>query len=215
MLGYLGYRAARGQWNLYQKSRKQKGGPWTLTAVMFLALPFTVLEMLVKLAQESPWFWAWLPGNLILALIAVASSGLFARRKFESKVVTVYARREADLTSAAAMRTRVAQLSRTQPDLAPARTQPDLPEVPDDDDNGPEDLFLGSCPACPSPAGVPCRREAGNTAPMVLVREQPLAFCHFERIAASVRAGHVPLADLAARFGGQLPEPLAGMLKGT
>jgi hypothetical protein len=30
-----------------------------------------------------------------------------------------------------------------------------------------------------------------------------------------VRAGHVPLADLAARFGGQLPEPLAGMLKGT
>jgi hypothetical protein len=212
MLGYLGYRAARGQWRSYRKSRKQPGGPWTFTAVLFCILPMTVLWMLAAAAALSAVFWALLGVNLILVLLALASSGLIGRtalsRQAQRKYDRVTARPHG--LSPAALRERAALLQELQGQQKVLERRTSPPATPGASTAAREqriaDLFSVTCPeqSCRAPETVPCVMGLGIG--VAIVRKEPLAFCHFERMGAAVRYGTATADDIFAQFGNNVPE---------
>jgi hypothetical protein len=55
MIGYLGYRAARGQWRMYARSRKVKGGPNTPAAWLFTLDVFAVTGVILYGGTQQWW----------------------------------------------------------------------------------------------------------------------------------------------------------------
>jgi len=96
---------------------------------------------------------------------------------------------------AVAMRALAAQLREQEAaELAPVREQRVA------------DLFSVPCPvpACAAAETVPC--AMGRGAPYAVVRKQPLAFCHLERMGAALRYGTATADDILAQFGNNVPE---------
>lgn len=85
------------------------------------------------------------------------------------------------------------------------------PDVQADRDEGERllgDLFSAECPDClqvpgATGAGLPCAMGIGI--PVAMVRRQPLAFCHYSRMAAAIASGAADRDEVIARFGGRLP----------
>jgi len=230
MIGYLGYRAARGQVRMYRKSRNQPGGPWTVTAVLFCILPFTVLWMLVLAVQFSGLFWVLLGVNVLLALLAAGP--LITSRAAVARASAQYERQAAkqnwepsgdELLERAVL---LEELEAAQvPFPAPAEYQvtpapaPEREPDPWRDDLRAEQaagaaeraarvarLFTAACPeeTCKAPVTVPCNMGIGI--PVALVDKQRVLFCHLLRMRDAVRYGSAAEDDILAQFGNNVPE---------
>jgi hypothetical protein len=200
VIGYLGYRAARGQWRLYKKSRAQKGGPWTFLAVLFTVLPFTVLWMAVSAAQGQLWGSLVSGGvNAALVFLVLLDSG---RVKRPAKAPALL---EASPQQAAgAMRERAAQLRELERG-SDDRAGRDAAER----DRRVADLLSVPCPEESCLAGIRtgCVLGSGQPAPAVaVVRKRPLLLCHLERMKDSVRYGTASSDDILAQFDNTAPE---------
>lgn len=70
-------------------------------------------------------------------------------------------------------------------------------------------LFSVPCPvlSCLAAETVPCAMGIG--VPVALVRKDPLAFCHTERMGAAVRYGTATADDIFAQFDNNVPEGTA------
>jgi hypothetical protein len=71
------------------------------------------------------------------------------------------------------------------------------------------DLFSVPCPEllCEAPETVSCVLRPGLA--LVVVRKDPLALCHLERMGAAVRYGSATADDILAQFGNNVPEGAA------
>jgi hypothetical protein len=71
------------------------------------------------------------------------------------------------------------------------------------------DLFSVPCPVvpCAAPEAVSC--VMGRSAAFAIVRKDPLAFCHTERMGAAVRYGTATADDIFAQFDNNVPEGAA------
>ncbi len=197
---WLGYRAVRGQWRMYQKSRNAPGGKWTFTAVLFCVMPLTVLWMLVAPFQHHyELFLILLGANSAMAgLMALPAIG---RRASQRRVLERY-QPKGDRTSAVALAQRaalVAELDAQQRALAARAALPEGAEL-----DLVTRLFLAPCEACTAQPGVPCAMGIGM--PVVMVRKEPVAFCHPERMREAVKLGLASQDDILAQFGNNVPE---------
>lgn len=202
MLGYLGYKAARGQWRLYQQSRKAPGGPWTPAAVFFTVLPFTVLWMLVALVQRQQVFWVLLAVNIALTWLTLATSGRLGSIAYSRSLERRYAgpvHRQGRL-SPELLRQQAMFLEEMEALAAKPRTLP-APDDAAERERRVAALFTVACPVSSCLAVPPHPCSMGIAVPVALVRKRPVTFCHLERMRAAVQAGNADPADIAAQFG--------------
>lgn len=223
MIGYLGYRAVRGQVRMYRKSRKQPGGPWTFTAVLFCVLPFTVLWMLVAAAQLHPLFWTLLGVNTFLLFLPVLP--LLAQRNLIDRNAARYERQAAkqnwapgsdELLERAGLLEELEEQQRVMqarlapvPFPAPAEYHATLTPAGKDEqerDARTAALYSVPCPepSCLAPATVPC--NMGVAVPVVLVDRKHILFCHVLRMRDAVRYGTASRDDILAQFSNNVPE---------
>lgn len=72
------------------------------------------------------------------------------------------------------------------------------------------DLFSVPCPevTCAAVTDMPCNMGIGI--PVLLVDKNPVTFCHVSRMEDAVRNGTARYEDIAAQFGGKIPESIGG-----
>jgi hypothetical protein len=134
--------------------------------------------------------------------VALASGGVFARAGLERQVTRRYAQLRTPANGPAAMRERAALLE----ELADQR------EVLARRGAGVQrslvaGLFAVPCPGAPdgcgAAAGVPC--AMGTGIPVVLVRRDPVAFCHTARMRDAVVYGTARRDDILTQFTNNAP----------
>jgi hypothetical protein len=217
VIGYLGYRAARGQWRLYQKSRSQKGGPWTLTAMLFGILPFTVLWFLTSFFQQHWGTFGVLAGvNAVLLWLTLLSAGFFARRSYTRLAEHAYAAgpgitpevlraRAAELRELEELREQAGRGEVTGASTATWQSVPGQDEQPDPAETERKrrvsDLLSVACPEdqCLARPPVPC--VMGQGIPFIIVDRERITLCHVERALEAVRSGTADASEVLAQFG--------------
>ena len=210
---WLGYRAVRGQWRMYQASRKS-GGKQTPQMWLYVVLVLTVLWMLTALPQHKPGLFLVLLGvNTVLGLLLAAPA--IGRRMEDARVMRKFEEeakaREDEVSLADQMRERAARLRENEElrearDTAPtANWQSQMPEDPFGDEAAErrrrvEDLFRIACgePSCLAPTGIPC---VLGSAPVAIVDRERILFCHLLRMREAVEAGVADREEVAAQFG--------------
>jgi hypothetical protein len=72
------------------------------------------------------------------------------------------------------------------------------------------DLFSVPCPevTCAAVTDMPCNMGIGI--PVLLVDKNPVTFCHVARMENAVAHGTARYEDIAAQFGGKIPESIGG-----
>lgn len=212
MLGRIAYDAARWQVRAYNKSRKQPGGPWTFTAVLFCILPETLLWMLMSPFQGHWVTFGVLAGvnALLLWLVLIP---VFTRRSYARQAERKYApgpgitpevlrARAAELRELAALR---AETGRGEVlEAKPTATwQSEPAELPDGLERMRRvaGLLAVACPEeqCLAPETVPCIMGIGP--PFIIVDREKILFCHVERALAAVRSGTADADEVLAQFG--------------
>jgi hypothetical protein len=199
MLGYLGYRAVRGQWRMYQRSRNAPGGPWTFEAVLFCVLPFTVLWMLTAPFQRhAALFWVLLGVNALLTAplaLRPAARGIMSRR-----ILDAYQPGTGNAGQLLADRAGLLdELDWQQQVLADRAAHPYRSELT-------ARVLSVPCPVCAAQPGTAC--PMGIAVPVALVNERPAEFCHLERMQSAVRHGIAGRDDIFAQFGNNAPRGL-------
>lgn len=212
MLGYLGYRAARGQWRLYQNSRKAPGGPWTWQAVLFCILPMSVLWMLVSAVQLSPLFWPLLGANAFGVFLLFVPRMLAAVEdtRLSRLAEREQARRELDPMTPASLRAHADLLDALEaaaPSTVPALTaswqqEPDPDPLEAERRRRVADLFSVKCRICGAPVTVAC--SPGIGIPHLLVDKRPVTFCHWRRVNDAVAHGTADREQVEAQLGFKL-----------
>jgi hypothetical protein len=211
MLGRIAYDAARWQLRAYNKSRKQPGGPWTFTAVLFCILPMSILAMLVT-PFEGRWdtFGVLVGVNAILiwlVLLPVVARRSYARqaeRRYAPKpgiTPEVLRARAAELRELAALRVEAGRGEVAGQPTAAWQSGP--AELPDELERMRRvaGLLAVACPEeqCLAPETVPC--IMGISVPFIIVDREKILFCHVERALAAVRSGTADADEVLAQFG--------------
>lgn len=214
MLGYLGYRAARGQWRLYQRSRKAPGGKWTWQAVVLTVLVFTVLWMLTAPFQhQGVLFWALAGVNSLLTGTLFVPRMLNAvgdRRIMRQLGAAAQERRAPDPMAPSALRAHadvldaLEQASPSRPELTASWQQDPEPD-PEEAERARRvaDLFSVECRVCKAPETVAC--SPGIGIPHLMVSREPtVEFCHWARILDAVDFGTASKDEVEAQLGFKL-----------
>ncbi|HEY1700772.1 MAG TPA: hypothetical protein VGG75_13750 [Trebonia sp.] len=219
MLGRIAYDAARWQVRAYNKSRKQPGGPWTFTAVLFCILPMTMLWMAVTAIQGSAVFWPLLGANAVMTWLVLVSAGFFTRRSYARQAERRYAprpgitpevlrARAAELRELAALRVEAGRGEVTEAEPTAAwQSGPGIAELPGELPDELERmrrmaaLLAVACPEnpCRAPETVPCIMGIGL--PFIIVDREKIRFCHVERALEAVRSGTADADEVLAQFG--------------
>lgn len=211
MLGYLSYKAVRGQWRLYQRSRKEGSarGPGTMAQVFFLPLPFTVLWWMVAAVQRAAVLWLVLTGvNALLIVLTLLSAGTIGRMRYYRAMERKYAGHASrkGLLNPGLLREQASFLDELG--ARPSARRHLEPALEAEPERLTQALFSVPCPvaSCLAEVSMPC--AMGVSVPVALVNKDPVAFCHTERIRKVVRSGKANADDILAQFGNNAPEGL-------
>jgi hypothetical protein len=204
---YWGFRAARGSFNSAQRAHRQnagRGGKWSLAAVLFTVLPFTVLWMLVSVPQHDLGrFWALAGVNVTLfTLFALAAGWRVVARQVPAPLHSSYS-----VSSPEALEERAAVLEALEAAAAKAEPSP-APEAVERARRVAA-LLSVACPAgpdgCGKPAGASCNGGEGTSPVVIVQRGDPALYCHMCRMAAAIVTGAADYEEVKDQFGNEDP----------